>query len=362
MSAESISAKSILTRIAELWQAEPSRIRWNEENPSGFQSFDYWPGDYRVKVIALPGKNGDSKGRIRIQIRTDYLKDVPISKPFFEQMSSDLSKFTTSCYAWIYPPTDYWDEIKASGEHPCLWLGSTAYIDESNVNWMTELLAVTGIMQPINAQFHAEPMPELFQGGKLHLSSPNGGKRAKPHQSLENLEQAYLEDGEHGSRFANTSEFEVFASRFGRSDNCFGFGDKTGLTLETPFGSDSALIKLETQQKHPQWGFGLLATLQLPLHDEKLVTARLAAELNLSEWIEWTHFPLMGCWHSAKSRSGQDSVAFTLFMPNTLFKPTLSTHVAVWLLSRARWVRQSKFPNLKDATMAEILEGRFGKL
>ena len=54
----------------------------------------------------------------------------------------------------------------------------------------------------------------------------------------------------------------------GRSDSAFGFGDKTGLSMETPFGSDSALVRLHTDRPHPSLGSGLLSTLQFMIPPE----------------------------------------------------------------------------------------------
>ena len=55
---------------------------------------------------------------------------------------------------------------------------------------------------------------------------------------------------------------EEINSLIGRSDWAFGFADTTGLSMETPFGSDSALVRLHTDQPCPRLGHGLLSTVQ----------------------------------------------------------------------------------------------------
>lgn len=132
------------------------------------------------------------------------------------------------------------------------------------------------------------------------------------------------------------------------------------MTLETPFGNDSALIRFRTEEKHPQLGHGLLAALQLPYSADALTIAREAAELNLLEFLEWTNFPQLGCWHSnLQNRADQDGLAFSLFIPNALYQPRLAAQIASWFMQRARWVREQKFPEMKDLTMLEILNKRF---
>ena len=77
------------------------------------------------------------------------------------------------------------------------------------------------------------------------------------------LSKIYVSEGNKPSRWNDTDEFGKFAENYGRSDGCFGNGDKSGLTLETPFGDNSALIRLMPGVKHPQLGSGLLVTIQI---------------------------------------------------------------------------------------------------
>jgi hypothetical protein len=46
-------------------------------------------------------------------------------------------------------------------------------------------------------------------------------------------------------------------------------------------------------------------------------------------------------------------------MPNALYGPGLATNIAFWFLRRARWVREQRFPDIKDVTMLEVLNKRF---
>ena len=119
-------------------------------------------------------------------------------------------------------------------------------------------------------------------------------------------------------------------------------------------------MRLVTSERHPQLGSGLLTTLQLPIGRETLAAARLVAELNYLEAASWTDFPQLGCWHLAQNRD-REGPAFTLFMPNALYRPGLATNIALWFLARARWTRVQMFPNMEDATMLDVLTGRLGR-
>ena len=348
-------------RIAEIWRIGSERIHWISESVDCPAGFDWWPGDFCVSVRAVnPLASSDFNG-CKVLIRTNFLKNISIDNNRIELLIATISRFSTSTYAWVYPTQNFWKHFEATQNSLNLWLSSSAYIDENNLGWMTDFLANTSIIQPINAQLQSSSLPELLGCGAPDKTKPNSTVIDKLDDMLEVVGEVYAPIGQKPSYFANTGEFEDFAKKYAQSDICFGFGDQAGMTLETPFGSDSALIRFYTNEKHPQLGHGLLVTLQLPWFDKDINIARESAELNFLESIDWTRFPQLGCWHSSESREGQTGVACTLFIPNALYKKGLVAHIAFWFIERARWVRKKKFPNTSDLKMIEILEKRYGK-
>jgi hypothetical protein len=242
-----------------------------------------------------------------------------------------------------------------------MWFASCAYVNAENVSWMPDFLAKMAIMQPINAQLQAHMAAELFAGGLPDASRPENLADAGLADVLEAATQAYVPIGQEASRWIGKSEFSEFAEKYAQNDNCFGFGDENSLSAETPFGSDTALIRLVTDQRHPQLGSGLLATLLLPFFGEDSEIANECAGLNFLEATSWTGFPLFGSWHPHAAREGKQGPSFTTFVPNALYQPVLATNFALWMLGRARWVRQTRWPDVEDKRMGEILEGRFGR-
>jgi hypothetical protein len=108
-------------------------------------------------------------------------------------------------------------------------------------------------------------------------------------------------------------------------------------------------------------GSGLLATLLLPFFGEDSEIDNECAGLNFLEATSWTGFPLFGSWHPHASREGKQGPAFTTFVPNALYQPVLATNFALWMLGRASWFRQTRWPDVEDKRMVDILEGRFGR-
>jgi hypothetical protein len=355
-------AQQTLQRLAEVWQIDSKRITWVNPEPHGAPGFDWWPGDFCVSARAeMPNKSSD-EAEFKVIVRTNFLKDVALESDRFQEGAAVMARSSTSTYAWVYPSQDTWNRLRGVVRGPSLWFSSTAYISEKAMGWLPDLIANTAIIQPINAQLQAQRMAEMLGCGKPDTSRPAALGDAGLDDILEVIANVYAPLGQDPSRWADTDEFEQFAEKWGKSDNCFGFGDATGMTLETPFGNDSALIRFLTSEKHPQLGHGLLATLQLPFSDGRSIITKSAAELNLVEAVSWTGFPQLGCWHPNENKNDKDELAFSLFVPNALYEPGLTTLIAFWFLQRARWARKLMFPDIQDRPMIDILKRRFGEL
>src|SRR2546423_1647243 len=139
------SALQVLQRIAEVWQADGNRTVWSQGTEHEAVGFDWWPGDFCVRVRAHHAREQTGDASFKITIRTDFLKDVAIDSDRFEQLAAITSRFCTSTYAWIYPPQTFWQEFEPSETRPSLWFSSSGYISSDNIKWMPDLLANIGI-------------------------------------------------------------------------------------------------------------------------------------------------------------------------------------------------------------------------
>ena len=354
-------ALNAFRKISDVWQIDMDRVELLDDTNEDVIGFNWWPGDYCVKIRAyLNPENKDYPG-FKLQMKTDFIADIEVNERF-ERMSSDLSRYSTSTYAWAYEPVFLKTKHGISNKNVDLFLSSSVYIYEEIADWAAELFAHTAIIQPINAQIQAATMAELFGTGRPNQSELSPGSPKELDNILEVVKDVFVPQGQKPSFFSGSDEFEQFTEKYARQDNCFGMGDQGGMTLETPFGQDSALIRFITSEKHPQLGNGLLMTIQLPWFDDKLEIARQTAELNYYETVYWTSFPQLGCWHSAQGRDNEDGVAFSLFLPNAVFRPGLITNLAFWAVARAQLVKNIKFPDVKSATMNDIMKKRFDKM
>jgi hypothetical protein len=216
-------ASQSLEGIAKVWQLDEVRSNWSEEG------FEWWPGDFRVSVMAQPNARQRESERWRVIIRTDFLKDVPVHDEQFTQCASVFSRFMTSTYAWAYPISEVWKELVELGSPntmPTMWFANCAYVDAENVGWIPEFLARMAIMQPINAQIQAHNAPEWLKGGIPDTSHPEHLADAGLDEVLEVAARIYVPIGREDCRWAGTKEFSDFAEQYAKNDNCFGFGDE----------------------------------------------------------------------------------------------------------------------------------------
>lgn len=340
-----------LKDIADFWRVNAANSVWCQNG------FDWWPGDFRVSVRAHRRQDNEAPETWWLRITTDFLKDVPVDDARFISLAAVTSRFLASTYAWVYPSVEVWAEHGEKGSRPRLWFSSSAYVTSANVDWLPSLLARMSIMQPINAQIQAKGMPEMLFGGLPDISRPESLRRTGFDEILEMAAQVYVPMGRDESRWIGAGEFSKIAEKWGRSNLCFGNGDAHGLTLETSIGEDSALIRLRTEEGHPQLGHGLLVTLQLPYFAESKAVNEQCAFLNYMESL-WTDFPQLGCWHPHGSREDQDGLAFSSFIPNALYQPGIATHAALWMLQRVGWVHDLMWPDLEDQPIEQILSRR----
>jgi hypothetical protein len=227
----------------------------------------------------------------RLNVQTDFLCNVDVTAPSFEKNISDLNQKALTFAFCVHPkslaqslmqygsPSECGLDLKSSR----VWLASTAHIHESTKDWMTRLFAGLAVLQPIEAQFRAD-LAMLLLGGKADRSGPPGGASPTSVDDILGVDQIIAFHGQQQSNWIDTGEFEQIVERWGGRDSGFGFAGKGWLTIETPFGGHTAMLKLKTDQRHPRLGNGLVATLTLPdLCDTEGEMTDLSIEMNFLE-------------------------------------------------------------------------------
>jgi hypothetical protein len=288
--------------IADIWKVARARsIRTKD-------GFDWWPGDFRVSLSAIRRTGGYVPKTWMLSVRTDFLKDIPIKNDRFAKWVALWSGVWATTSAWVYPPAEGFESLR------CLWKQAAtlvcqhrpAYLTSENASWLPQYLARMGIMQPINARM-ADSGQTTLGGGVPNISRPGlFGRflgRFRTGNLLDEIACAYFSIESAPNRWVATGEFHRIADRWGRSDYCVCTADNRGLVLEAHLGdgNDGAMIRLSTDQKHPQLGNGLHGALTLPTAGDMKSIVYRCAGLNLMETM-WTDIPQFGCWFPVSFR------------------------------------------------------------
>jgi hypothetical protein len=330
-------AAEAIAEIAGIWKIEQHRTNETKDG------FDWWPGDHRVSVYATRRIDGHVPETWMLSVRTDFLKDIPIENERFVQFASLSAGVFGVTFAWVFHPAEIWHHVGRPGGTPRLWLANTVYLTAENASWLPRFLAEMSILQPVQAR-GAKETSELIFGGIPDTSRPRIFSRAPradvPGETMAN----YIANGSAPNRWIGTGEFEEMADEQRGLDNCIVNGDPDGFTVQLNVGRQPAMIRLSTNETHPQLGNGLHCNLKLPIFDRSKTIAERCAGWNLRETL-WTDIPQFGSWFPYSLPDDHACPQFTLFIPNALYGRGIATLAVTWLMQRFQLVFNGQFPN-----------------
>jgi hypothetical protein len=325
-----------LTEMSDIWNVDPARSIPTDDG------FDWWPGDFKVSVTAVRRIDAHIPETWMLSVKTDFLKDVPLTDSRFVQFATMQSRLA-STHAWVYPPVEVFEHFSKRSDTPRLWLANTAYLTAKNAFWMPRFLADMSIVQPIDAHLLAASKPASLGGGKLDTSRPGLLGRSSTGRLLDEALAHYQSSGKNPSRWIGTGEFEEIAGQWHRPEHTFCKGNDLALSLVVRFDNGPAKIGLFTGDKHPVLGNGLLGVLDLQEFDNASAIATRCASLNLMETL-WNDIPQFGCWCSHMAKDGAYFPHFVCFLPNRLYGRGIASQLVLWLYERARWVIDNQLP------------------
>ncbi|HEY7384653.1 MAG TPA: hypothetical protein VH743_13370 [Beijerinckiaceae bacterium] len=341
-----MTGSELLQEIATFWKVDRAHIRWREDG------FDWWPGSYVVRVRTFPPRMNHADARWRLTVETELARSAPIDA---ESLADELSYATpamTPAYSLVYAPHGSTKDVSegASG----LKFFNSAYVNSEMLS-VTRLFARLALLQVINAELLGDHLAKEFGAEPAFVGAGRAQERAPV---VDVALSIYLDEGAKPSQWSNVSEFAAFVERYAQSESCVGRADKASMMLETPFGEDTAIVQLRSNQPHEYLGSGLLVTLELPEIASGDDAAEEAALLNNLEASSWTDFPQLGCWHTFETENEVDALVHSSFVPNALYGNLVASNLAMWSLNRAQWVRATRRPDLKDKAMSEIIQQR----
>jgi hypothetical protein len=340
----------MLDEIRAIWKVKASQC---EDIDDGFH---WWPGHHKVTVRCTSSSNAQSPDTWRLSVRTEYLKGVNLGDPESPVQAFGLGAFAPT-YGWAFTPPDVSKEFKIPGDG-AVYFYSATYVRAATANWLPRLFAQLSIMQAIDAQRSADSFGEMLKG----TANKSGARFASGLSDVDPILYVAAEvlapAGKEASRWTGAGEFDAIVEQLGRSDATLATRATGGVSLQTPFGADTALLSLRHDIPHPALGSGLLGTIRLPVMQSQTDSAQACMWLNHLASTSWTDAPIHGTWHPQATSQGRYCPAYGAFIPNALYSEGLATNLALWNLSLTRWARQAVWPQLTDRPMQDILAAR----
>jgi hypothetical protein len=341
----------LIDLVLTAWQAESADIREIEGGVA------WYPGTHEVLLRCSQDERDDNTGH-RIWTDTKVVVGANLDDPKCRaKLASYASLAPTFCLE--FTPADVREKygLPNNGE---VDFHTSVCVYAEDKSWLASHFATVSLLSVILAERSAPLIADDIQA-KSHSDRFRFSAGKSELDGILFADQSLVEAAKEPSRWTAVDEFEGIAEQYGKNDLCFGFGDKNGLTLEVPFGSDTALIRQHTDIPHPVFGNGLLTTIQLPIFDSAAETEQTCIWLNFMSTRSWTGSLIAGSWHPRQSRGDLFSPAYGTFVPNAMYREGLATRYALWSISLVRWAQSTFWNHLENAKMIDILTARYGR-
>jgi hypothetical protein len=203
-------------------------------------------------------------------------------------------------------------------------------------------------MQAAEVQRDAARLAELTRLEPARSHHPDSGPRPDRDDMLNLIDSAVIPRGEGPSIWPILGEFSRVAE-FLNANGAIASADSRGLAVEFPFGETpgpailggrSALLTVETRDRHPVLGHGLALRLHLPLRAEDGRYDEWPLRLNEKERDSATAADFLGSW-CIGPHSGRKTLLFTCFVPAYGARPGLLSHLVLTMGLRARWAQET---------------------
>ncbi|MBM4220588.1 MAG: hypothetical protein FJ170_01425 [Gammaproteobacteria bacterium] len=233
------------------------------------------------------------------------------------------------------------------------------YVHSDVLAWRARSLAVFAMIQLCLAESEADWIADIT-GGRVSVGShPISGVRDMPDEMLSVLDGLIAIEGGGLSKFADASEFEAMADTVRQMNAATLGGSVSGICFEFPYGSETSLVRFQTQVRHRRAGAGLQMSLSLPMQASPTDLAAMAASLNQREAAAECMAGLYGAWCvSPPVAGGGDTLSYRAFLPNILYRPGRAQQEFYSLARRAHWVNQLLNPGVPEIDTWEFVRER----
>lgn len=291
---------------------------WSVRTPQGFR----WWADKNAQSVEVVGQETGPDGALGylVSVRTELLRSVNLG-------DRDLAAINAILMSFASMAGPVYDE-----QTKTLALASLVRIYDDISQWMNPLISVAAILQIGEARIMGAELATALRAKEALSGPPGRGLRSEPDEMAEVLATLIAPLGKQPSRWS-PAEFEESVNVYMRQPPALlASSGGAGLTVEFPYGDQSSLCQLKGDQPHPRHGNGLFLLQSFPIAGTKdSEGARQALLLNRNELLE---HPFGYGFGSYAYR--ENTMHFTSFFPNALYRPGLLPNIYFSCAQRAR--------------------------
>jgi hypothetical protein len=312
-----------LAAVAEIWQTRwQLDEKWTEPLPRGFA---WYPHRLCHELVASPLFEDFGTALSRVTSRICIVEDI----------QEDLDKVDLQLA--IINRNAICSALHLDRASRTISSLSSMLIHEETLAWRPAYYSSLAHIQVCQAERGAEHLAEALDGKVAVRAHPTSGLRSAPDEILGKFDEI-LSPGVNPDAFRDAQEFaalELLCKKL----NLATFGaEEAAFAAEMEFGGDTALFQLHADTPHPNFGTGLLFTLQLPLNLDVDRALEWASALNDFEANQGYRSHLQGAWTVAKRANGAFLPAYSGFRPAILYRPGIIQDEFMALIMRARFL------------------------
>ncbi|MCO5297646.1 MAG: hypothetical protein M9921_12390 [Fimbriimonadaceae bacterium] len=324
--------------VAQVYEGLRVDDHWGVDYSRGFR---WWASDYAQTISADVGVFHNLCSIYRVHAEIDLLRGRGKAEQFELYMAAAMARANLNALVF-------------DADQDTFRLNCTVYVTEENKEWLLKLFLAAVALQVSVAHTRGPTLAGELGTPVASTQHPTHGMRESPHPMVHAIDQFFVPPGAQPSRWIGVGEWEeatdmirrlaLVCSTDGRSSLHaeFAWGEDPGPAAE---GKTPIRLAVLTDLPHAFLGNGLSLTIRLPINLGDDQEAHTTLELNALERKDWKWWHDLGSWCSL----GND-IAFTCFVPNTLYNPHVLPEMVHGMALRAQWVNElfmAKHPLLR---------------
>lgn len=282
---------------------------WSEPLEHGFR----WWADQNAQTIEVIGHESGPDGidGYLISVQTELLHSLDLGDPELLSLSA------------MFMPSASMSGVIYCEETRRLLLASLVRVYDQISSWMNPMISLASALQIGEARMLGPGLASAL-GAEFSVSGPpNSSLRDTPDELADLIPNLVVPMGQQSSQWLLEDFSGLVEQYMNQPPAVLATPGEAGFTVEFPYGEMTSLCQVKADVEHPRYGSGLFLLQSFPVSYESEVDGiKLALLLNE---IELSEEPFGYGFGSFVYKN--DTLNFTSFFPNAMFRPGLLPNI-----------------------------------